>query len=77
MDATSERLNTRTLVQAVRACGRAGYGDNSSVRFGGRWVETYTSDGATRRPSTLYPKLHTATKSPNVQGMGRQGSQSI
>jgi hypothetical protein len=56
MDATSERLNTRTLVQAVRACGRAGYGDNSSVRFGGRWVETYTSDGATRRPSTLYPK---------------------
>ena len=62
-------------VQAVRACGRAGYGDDSSVRFGGRWAETYTSDGATRRPSTLCSKPCAATCSPKAWGMSGQGSQ--
>lgn len=44
------------MVRAVRAYWRTRYGDNSSVRFGGRWAETYISDDATRRPSTLYSK---------------------
>ena len=34
-------------------CWKAGYGANSSVRFGGRWAETCFSDEVTRRPSTL------------------------
>jgi hypothetical protein len=54
-------------VRVVRVYWRAGYGDDSSVRFGGRWAETYTSDGAARRPSTLWkptrphPSNQTAT----------------
>ena len=31
--------------------------DNLPVRFGERWAETYTSNGATRRPSTLSARL--------------------